>query len=648
MRIRPLTAAVAAATIGLAIFTTACSEQEADWRQPVSKDWPLMGGDWGNTRYATLDDITVDNIKELGGAWVRDFKGEYSRGTPIVWDGLMFIHTGTHVYAVNPKTGDVVWTLKPDVPPETLTKGLAVGEGLLFVGVSDASIIAIKQKTGEVVWKQALGDKPAGEIELTGERWGGQWVGGSPTYAEGLVFGGLSGAMAPVDRNDGRVVAVNAKTGEVVWTTHMIPGPGEPGHETWPQDSDVWKKGGAAVWITPAVDPDLGLVYVATGNAIPEVGGQVREGDNLYTASILALEIKTGKIKWYYQLTRHEIWEHDLGTSPILYDAIVDGKTRKAVGIMRTDGYLFLLDRADGKPVLPIEERPVPQSIELKTARTQPFPVGDQVGPNCVQKDMVPPGFELGCYFDVITTDRPSLLTPFITTLAAPLSFSPQTGYFYVTGSVFPQWMRLWEDPYVFTAVHAIPFVKSYGLLAAIDSKTNRIVWQKQLPNRIEGGSGVTTTAGGLMFHGEPNGNLQAYNAKTGDLLWEFQTGANVGGTVTTYEIDGEQYVATIATGALWAFKLGGTVAPRPAPEPPPAETTFRGRITAADTIMMGAELSDVRNIKYTDEYIFMPTRVSATVGGKITWTNAGKVPHEAMAVDGSWTTGEVAPGKWR
>ncbi len=636
------------AALSISVLAASCSKQdETDWRRAASGNWPVMGGDWGNTRFARLDQINTTNIKTLGGAWVRDFPGQSSRGTPVVWDGLMFIHTGTHVHALHPKTGEVVWTLKPDVPPEVLTKGLAVGEGMLFVGVSDASIIAINQKTGEAVWKQTVGERTTKTVEMAGQRWGSQWIGGSPTYAAGLVFGGLSGAMAPVDRNDGRVVAVNAKTGEPVWSTHMIPAPGEPGHETWPQDTDAWKKGGAAVWITPAVDPDLGLVYVGTGNPIPELGGSVRQGDNLYTSSVLALDIKTGAIKWYYQLTHHDMWEHDLGTSPVLYDAIVGGNTTKAIGIMRTDGRLFLLDRATGKPLLPIEERPVPQNAALFTSPTQPFPVGDQVGPNCVQKDMVPPGFEVGCYFDPITLEKPNLLLPQVTTRSAALSYSPQTGYFYVAAAVFPQWMRLWENPRIFTAVHEIPGVKSYGILAAIDSRTNKIAWQKQVPYKIYNGSGVTTTAGGLMFHGEPDGNVQAYDAKTGELLWEFQTGASVTGTVSTYEIDGEQYVATIATtGSVWAFKLGGKVEPRPAPPPPPTETGFSGRVVAADHIAMGAEFDDVFGEKYTDEYALHPQRASVSVGAKVTWTNNGKVPHEAIALDGSWATGEVAPGK--
>ena len=235
-----------------------------------------------------------------------------------------------------------------------------------------------------------------------------------------MVIAGLSGARAPVDRNDGRVVAVDAKTAQgFAWVFHVVPGPGEKGHETWPKDGDAWKHGGGAVWMTPAVDPALGLVYVGTGNAIPELGGEVRPGDNLYTASVVALDLKTGKLRWHYQTTHHDVFEQDLGTPMVLYDSEVAGKPRKGVGVMRTDGYLFLLDRATGKPIVPVEERPVKQDPRLATAPTQPFPVGaEPIAPRCVEKEIAPAGFKLGCYFDPISIDRPNLMAPTLVTRA--------------------------------------------------------------------------------------------------------------------------------------------------------------------------------------------------------------------------------------
>lgn len=612
----------------------------------AATDWPVVGGDWGNSQYSTADRINTGNIKSLGGAWVHQFEGERSRATPVVADGMMFVTAGTHVYALDPKTGALLWSYKPDTPPFGLYRGVAVGEGLVFVGLMEGHMIALDEKTGALVWSQIIAEQPLPDAI------GGQWVGGSPTYAHGLVIAGLSGARAPVERNDGRMIALDAKTGRIAWQFHVVPGPGEKGHESWPRNSDIWKRGGGAVWMTPAVDPALGLVYVGTGNPIPELGGEVRQGDNLYTASVVALDLKTGKLRWHYQTTHHDVFEQDLGTPLVLYDATAGGRSRKAIGVMRTDGYLFLLDRATGKPVHPVEERKVKQDPRLKTAPTQPFPVdADAIGPRCVEEDMVPPGFTLGCYFDPVSIDQPNLMGPVLTMRASPMAYDPQTGYFYAAGAVSALWLTRWEDPFVFSADGAggIPGVKNYGILAAIDSKTDKIVWQKRMPAKIEGGSGATATAGGLLFHGEPDGNLQAYDAKTGDLLWQFQTGFNESGPAALYEVDGEEYVTVLATSALWAFKLGGTVAPLPAPVPPPTVTNFRGKVESTDQVAMSAAFDDTRGMNkvlhYTNEYAFKPMRVKVKAGMKITWTNNGKLPHDATALDGSWSTGEIGPG---
>lgn len=607
-------------------------------------DWPAVGGDLTNDHYSTLKQIDSGNVTKLGGAWVHTFDGERSRATPVVVDGKMFVTAGTHVYAFDPKTGAVLWAHALDTPPIGLFKGVAVGQGLVFVGLMEGAMIALDEKTGNQVWKQDI----APQADAAGH--GGQWVAGAPAYIGGMVIAGLSGVRSPIDRNDGRVVGLDAKTGAVKWTFHVVPGPGEAGHETWPQDSDIWKRGGGAVWMNPAVDPALGLVYLGTGNPIPELGGEERAGDNLYTAAVVALDVKTGKLRWYYQTTHHDIYEMDLGTPLVLYDA---AKGRKGIGVMRTDGYLFLLDRATGKPLLPVEERSVEQSAHLKSAPTQPFPVGaDQIGPNCVTKDMVPAGFQPGCYFDIIDQDRPNRIGLTVTMRSSPMAYSPATHLFFGTGAVAPLWLQRFDDPYVFSGdgVNTVPGVKLHGIMAAIDARTDKIVWQKNTPYKIENGSGMTATAGGLLFHGEPDGNLQVLDAKTGNVLWQFQTGFDESGPVATYSIGGEQYVAAMTSGALWAFKLGGTVQPLPAPQPPPTESAFRGRLEATDHISMTAALTDsraiVKTLNYTNEYAFKPLRVKVKVGTTVTWTNDGKLPHSATAVDGSWTTGEVAPGK--
>jgi glucose dehydrogenase len=399
-----------------------------------------------------------------------------------------------------------------------------------------------------------------------------------------------------------------------------------------------------------AADTALGLVYLGVGNPVPQWGGELRGGDNLYTDSVVALDIKTGKPRWHYQVVHHDIWEQDLGTPMILYDAMVAGKPRKAVAAMRTDGFLFLLDRATGKPIFPVEERPAPQNPRLKTAPTQPFPVGaDQLGPRCEPKEQIPAGFKAMCEFEPIDYDTPNAIYPILTTRSSPMAYSPQTHMFYAAGSPgWPLWLKRYEDPKFFIAVNAVAGLKTSGILAAMDAGADKIVWEKKMPYEIQNGSGMTVTAGGLLFHGEPDGNLQAYDAKTGDLLWQFQTGANAGGPVAAYEVDGQEYVALPASGSLWAFKLGGTVQPMPAPAPPKTETTMGGRINSTDKVTFGGEISDtgLEFVRKTyDEHALLPLRVKVPAGTAVTWSNQGKVPHDATAMDGSWTTGDIAPG---
>jgi alcohol dehydrogenase (cytochrome c) len=308
-----------------------------------------------------------------------------------------------------------------------------------------------------------------------------------------------------------------------------------------------------------------------------------------------------------------------------------------------------LLDRATGKPVLPIEEKPVPQAARLFTAPTQPFPVGaDQIGPSCTPKDMIPDGFKPICYFDPIDYDLPNAMILLNKTRSAPMAFDPKLNLFYATAHIAPFWISRAEDPNVFVPPGNAPGMKSHGLIVAIDAKTDKIVWQDTSPYQIENGSGATVTAGGLLFHGEPDGNLQAFDAKSGEKLWDFQTGADEGGSAAIYEAGGDEYVAVMASDKVWAFKLGGTVAALPAPPPPPTETNFRGRVESTDKIGIAADLFDMgldKTRTYYDENVFKPQRAKVAAGTAVTFTNNGKVPHNPTAVDGSWTTGEIAPG---
>jgi alcohol dehydrogenase (cytochrome c) len=625
--------------------------------QLASKEWSAVSGDLGNTRYSTLTQINKDTVKNLSGAWVSpnfDAVGA-GRAMPVVRDGQLFITAGSSIYAFNAKTGTITWKHQTDVPPESAAlaeynrsgrglpnrEGVAVGEGLVYVGLTNSRVIALDEKNGQVAWDVYVGIEPARA---------GQGVSGAPVYANGLVFVGTAGDTG----FRGKVVALEAKTGRKAWEWFAVPGPGDRGHDTWPKNSDSWKTGGGAVWLVGAADPDLGLVFFGTGNGVPQYAGDTRAGDNLYLCSVVALEMKTGKLRWYYQTIRHDIWEADIAESPILFDSQIGGRTRKAIAAMRTDGYLFMLDRETGKSLLPIEERKVPQDARSHTVATQPYPVGaEPVLPDCTEwrKQPVPNGFELGCFFAPASLDSPNLLTPAWGMRVVPMSFSPQTGYFYAIGNSSLQWFRRSEDPYIFILgagkVPGMP--QGHAVMAAIDSRTDKIVWKKD----YRGGrpAGALTTAGGLLFQMMPDGNFVALDAATGgEPVWQFQTGQAGGGPAASYEIDGEQYIAAALRNNVFAFKLGGSVAPKAAPEQaarPATPPLFNGAIQDTNRIEIVTNVRDNSSGGsrfMNDEYAFSVYRARVKVGSRVIWVNNGRLKHTVVAEDGSWTTGPLAP----
>ena len=610
--------------------------------------WPMIGGDYANQRFAGQTQINRDTVARLGGAWTADLPAN-ARATPVMVDGTLFVTAVSEVVAIDAATGARRWTYKSDAPIQGINKGVAVGGGKVFAGLADGRLLALDQKTGQKLWLQLVGDDLPDRPDLAGNPYQprtGQLVTAAPAYIDGMVLASLAGGDYGVP---GRVTAFDAATGKQLWHFNVIPGPGEFGHDTWPAGSDVWKSGGGAVWMNPVIDRAQGLLFFGIGNPVPQWGGEVRKGDNLFTDSVVALDLKTGKRRWHYQFVRHDIWEQDVGTPLVLIDAKVAGKMQKAVAIVRTDGWLFLLDRATGKPVWPVEERAVPQNPRLFTAPTQPFPIGaEQLGPNCAPVDMMAPGFKPGCFYDPIDVDQPNVLTRVKTARAAAPAYSPQTGYLYVTGGVLPFWIHRMEDPRFF-GVGDAPGIKSYGLVAAFDVATNKIAWQKRVPLPVENGSGVLATAGGLVFHGEPDGTVQAYDAKTGETVWQFQTGAAVDGPLSSYEVGGRQHLAVIAGNKLWSFALDGKVAPGSPPLVPSPVSKIAGRIVATDQVSMAAPVADMglNNVaEQMNEYAFKPLRIRVKEGAKVTFTNNGKETHEAIAMDGSWHSGPIAPGK--
>ncbi len=551
-----------------------------EWTAAPGADFPLTGGNYWHQRYSTLDQINASNVTELGAAWLVGLEGGRPggqlEGTPVVVDGVMYVSTGTRsVLALDAATGAVKWRYRPESAAPGGNKGVVVAEGKVFFGRRDGVLVALDQETGKVVW----------ETQLTAEQ--GAYVSAPAVYHEGLVYMGTSGGDSGAR---GQMGAYDANTGAEVWKFYTIPGADDRFADTW--EGDSYKNGGGGVWVSPTVDPELGLIYMSVGNiGLRQYGAADRnpefrdEGDrgfdNLFTGSILALDLKTGDYRWHFQQVRHDIWHYDAGGPSVLADITYQGRPRKILMHPGKTGYLYILDRTDGTPLIGIEEREVSQETRMKTAPTQPFPIGDSFVPLCPE----PLGdHETGCLFAAYD-ERSRLIAPGSAggNSWAPMTFSPRTGLAYVPGTIFDSLYTLGAEgagrELQSTTYHP-PGVRRAGTLTAMDPTTSRIVWQQQMKYPMGGGSGLLSTAGGLLFSGRPDGHLVAYDIRNGEQLWRFQTGAGADAGVSTYEVDGEQYVAIMAGGNrvlrsergdyLWAFKLGATLPEAPAPQAPP------------------------------------------------------------------------------
>jgi alcohol dehydrogenase (cytochrome c) len=542
--------------------------------------WITNGGNVYNQRYSPLTQIDRSNVASLKPRWRTSLNGsgsasKYSgQGQPLVYDGVIYMVTGADdVFAVAVETGQILWSYEAKLDENINTvccgwssRGVGMGDGKIYVGQLDGKLVALDQRSGAVEWS------------VQAERWqDGYPITSAPLYYDGLVITGFAGG----DRaTRGRLKAFDATNGALRWTFYTIPGPGERGHDTWPQDNDAWQYGGASIWQTPAVDPELGLVYFSTSNPGPDLNGGVRAGDNLFSVSIVAVEAATGLYRWHFQQVHHDIWDYDAPNPVVLFDAQIDGRMRRGLAEVGKTGFTYILDRVTGEPLIGIDERPVPQEPRQATAATQPYPVGDPVVPQEI--DILPEGFKLVNGGRIFTPfwDEPVLVKPQATGGAnwPPSSYDPETHLLYVCAhdgiSAFSSDGEIdFMEPTPGTRYANGTFgrsgVRVRGIFAAVDLTTNRLAWRQQWAEMCYSGSIVT--AGGLIFVGRNDERFTALDKATGELLWDFPTDAAVNATASTFEHDGEQYVVVLAAGSffpgtkrgdsLWMFSLDGGLA---------------------------------------------------------------------------------------
>ena len=508
------------------------------------KNWAIYGRDYTNQRYSPLAQITSANVGSLRMAWM--YQTGISRlgsfeNSPTVVDGVMYVTTPYNTaMAVDARTGQQIWRYehKPSITAPIYccgpnNRGVAISGNTVYMGTLDARLVALDSKTGAVKWDVEAADPEAGySLTIT------------PLIVDNSVIIGSSGAEYGIR---GFVKAYNKDDGKLLWTFYTLPDKGWEGNfaektgegedlkrnitaekAAMAQYGDAWKRGGGSVWMTPAYDPASHNIFFSVGNPSPDLDGTVRPGDNLYTESIVAIDARTGEYKWHYQQVPHDVWDFD-ATSPPVIVKLKNGKT--AVAEAAKTAFVYVLDAETGKLIRKSEEFNRHENYFSQ-------PTADGV--------RMLPGANGGSEW-------------------SPPAVNPTLGYMYVLGLEQPMNYITHSAPYekgklwLGSAFKAVPGEKQWGTFTAIDLNTGKRAWQVKTDQPMIGGA--LATAGNLVFTGEGNGHFNAYDARTGKVLWSFTAGAGCNAPPVTYSLDGKQYIAVACGGNYQlGYPLGNAV----------------------------------------------------------------------------------------
>lgn len=508
-------------------------------------DWLLPKGTYSQTRYYQADQINTKDVKKLRPAFIfQTAVLESMETTPLVVDGVMYLTTSyDHVYAINATTGQEYWHYQQKLGPVTTyccgpnNRGLAMYQNKLFMGTLDAKLVALDAKTGNKLWETQIADPDKGYSETM-----------APTVADGKVLIGTNGGEYGIR---GFVKAFDAETGKLLWTFYTIPEKGSEG--SWvthdPMGRDLhrniaaekaqmaksgipWQTLGGGSWTTPSVDMKTRTVFFVVGNPSPDLYGAERPGDNLYTDSIVAVDLDTGKLKWYYQYLPHDLWDLDATSPTVLVDTKDKaGHVVPAVIHAGKTGYIYVVNRNDGKLI-----RYSQPMVPIENLWALPTPEGTRMLP----------GANGGVEWSPMAYN-PVLHYAYAANLHQPMTYS-------VEAAPYPGG-KLWLGG----AFKTIPGEEQWGNITAVNIDTGKITWQVKTPQPMMGG--VLATSGGLIFAGEGNGLFKAYDAKTGKILWQFQCGAGVNAPPISYVVNGKQYIAVAAGGNTQLdFKRGNSL----------------------------------------------------------------------------------------
>ncbi len=528
----PTFSVVAVALTGLMMFwgTVARAQVTSQRLLEANKEpqnWLMYSGDYAGKRYSSLGQINTRNVSTLTPKWIYQTMAEGKfETTPLVVDGILY-GTGQddRAFALDARTGRPIWQYQRALPSDIrpccgrVNRGLAILGDKVFMGTLDAHVVALDTKTGNVVWDMNAVDYRKGYSFTL-----------APLVVKNLVLLGVSGGEYGIR---GFIDAYDANSGERKWRFYTTPGPGEPGHDTW--EGDSWKIGGAPAWITGTYDPSTNITYWTTGNPSPSNRGAGREGDNLYSNTLLALDADTGKLRWHYQFTKHDEHDYDATQVPVM----VDAGGRQWIVHANRNGFFYVIDRVTGKVISADAYAKVTWSDSKDASGTpvarkdaSPTPEGNRVCPGAAgATNWMSPTYD----------PQTSLLYVTAREQCDVFSTAPQPydeGHAYYGSAYFPN-----ED--------AEPF---WGALRALDPATGKVKWE--FKHTSPTWAGALSTAGGLVFTGDAEGNFMALDAASGKVLWHFQCGASVYASPMAYSIDGKQYVAIAAGSALFTFGL--------------------------------------------------------------------------------------------
>jgi alcohol dehydrogenase (cytochrome c) len=494
-----------------------------------ASEWLTYGGNYANWRYSGLTDINRGNVAKLVPVWMLQtgVQGQVA-ASPVVADGVLYFTAAyNNLYALDAVSGKLRWHYEHPMPSDIrlccgpANRGVGILGDKLYMATLDARLVALNRQSGEVVWNVVMDDYQAGYSAT-----------GAPLVIEDLVIIGSGGGEFAAR---GFIDAYDAQTGTRRWRRYTVPGAGEPGVETWAGES--WRTGGAPAWVTGTYDPASKLLYWTTGNPSPLFNGDARAGDNLYSNSVLALEVATGAVRWHFQYTPHDVWDYDATNGLVLIDVVHAGKKVRALAQPNRNGYLYVLNAATGQYLRGA------QYVEKLNWATGLDPNGRPlVDPKFYPtteglREFVCPGSLGGNNGSFTYAYSPRTRLMYVPIIESCLALIKErtdfkTGDVYLGGSL--------GDSDGTTGT-------SYGHLSALDPATGKIKWRYRDRYPLVGGA--LATGGGLIFTGNQEGYALALDEANGKVLWQFQTGSAVRSQPITFKIDGRQYVA-IGSGA--------------------------------------------------------------------------------------------------